>query len=172
MLDEPARRNRFRVAALCVLGILALALGYLILENLVLAPRRQAADLATVAQIVEQAQRNDDSPAPPTDNSIAVLPFVDMSPGKDQEYMSDGISEELLNLLAKIPQLRVIARTSSFSFKGKELDVATIANKIAGRPRAGRLGAKVRRSHPHHRAVGSRVRQFASVVGNLRSHAR
>ena len=155
-----------------MLGILALALGYLILENLVLAPRRQAADLATVAQIVEQAQRNDDSPVPPTDNSIAVLPFVDMSPGKDQEYMSDGIAEELLNLLAKIPQLRVIARTSSFSFKGKEAGCRHDRQQTAGRPRAGRLGAKVRRSHPNHRAAGSRVRQLASVVGDLRSHAR
>ncbi|MEO8159841.1 MAG: tetratricopeptide repeat protein [Arenimonas sp.] len=62
--------------------------------------------------------------------SIAVLPFVDMSQGKDQEYFSDGLSEELLNLLAQLPQLKVIARTSSFSFKGKEADVATIARAL------------------------------------------
>ncbi len=62
--------------------------------------------------------------------SIAVLPFVDMSQTKDQEYFSDGLSEELLNLLAQLPQLRVIARTSSFSFKGKEVDVATIAKTL------------------------------------------
>jgi len=60
-------------------------------------------------------------------NSIAVLPFVNMSSDKEQEYFSDGLSEELLNRLAQVPQLRVIARTSSFSFKGKEVDVATIA---------------------------------------------
>jgi len=66
----------------------------------------------------------------PTDHSIAVLPFVDMSQAHDQEYFSDGISEELLNLLAQVPQLRVIARTSSFSFKGKEVDVATIAKTL------------------------------------------
>jgi TolB-like protein len=64
------------------------------------------------------------------DRSVAVLPFVDMSPGKDQEYFADGISEELLNLLAKVPGLRVIARTSSFSFKGKEADIAEIARKL------------------------------------------
>jgi len=64
------------------------------------------------------------------DRSVAVLPFVDMSAGKDQEYFADGISEELLNLLAQIPQLRVIARTSSFSFKGKEVDIAEIAKKL------------------------------------------
>src|SRR5207245_4860164 len=49
--------------------------------------------------------------------SIAVLPFVNMSSDKEQDYFSDGLSEELLNQLAQIPQLRVIARTSSFSFK-------------------------------------------------------
>jgi len=62
--------------------------------------------------------------------SIAVLPFVDMSPGKDQEYFADGMSEELLNLLAQLPKLHVIARTSSFSFKGKEADIATIARTL------------------------------------------
>jgi TolB-like protein/class 3 adenylate cyclase/Tfp pilus assembly protein PilF len=64
------------------------------------------------------------------EKSIAVLPFVDMSAGKDQEYFSDGISEELLNLLAKIPQLQVTARTSSFSFKGKEVAIPEIARTL------------------------------------------
>ena len=64
------------------------------------------------------------------DHSIAVLPFVNMSPDKDQEYFADGISEELLNLLAQMPELRVIARTSSFSFKGKDVDIAEIARKL------------------------------------------
>jgi serine/threonine-protein kinase len=62
--------------------------------------------------------------------SIAVLPFVNRSSDKEQEYFSDGLSEELLNQLAQVPQLRVIARTSSFSFKGKETDVATIAKAL------------------------------------------
>jgi len=62
--------------------------------------------------------------------SIAVLPFVNMSPDKDQEYFSDGLSEQMLDLLAKVPQLRVISRTSSFSFKGKEVDAATIARTL------------------------------------------
>ncbi|HEX6848929.1 MAG TPA: tetratricopeptide repeat protein [Chitinophagaceae bacterium] len=64
------------------------------------------------------------------DQSIAVLPFVDMSPAKDQEYFSDGMSEELLNLLAKIQGLKVISRTSSFSFKGKNLDVRKIGENL------------------------------------------
>lgn len=62
--------------------------------------------------------------------SIAVLPFVDMSPDGDQEYFGDGISEELLNLLAKIPDLKVAARTSAFSFKDKDVDIASIAEQL------------------------------------------
>jgi TolB-like protein/class 3 adenylate cyclase/Tfp pilus assembly protein PilF len=64
------------------------------------------------------------------DKSIAVLPFVDMSAAKDQEYFSDGLSEELLNLLTKIPELKVIGRSSSFSFKGKNEDLRSIADKL------------------------------------------
>jgi TolB-like protein/Tfp pilus assembly protein PilF len=66
----------------------------------------------------------------PDDASIAVLPFADLSEARDQEYFSDGLAEELLNLLAQLPQLRVIARTSSFSFKGKDADIATIARTL------------------------------------------
>jgi TolB-like protein/Flp pilus assembly protein TadD len=64
------------------------------------------------------------------EKSIAVLPFVNMSEDKANDYFSDGISEELLNLLAKIPQLKVTARVSSFSFKGKELDIPEIARRL------------------------------------------
>jgi TolB-like protein/class 3 adenylate cyclase/Flp pilus assembly protein TadD len=71
------------------------------------------------------------STAPAADQkSIAVLPFVDMSQAKDQEYFCDGISEEILDALAKVDGLRVVARTSSFSFKGKNADVADVANKL------------------------------------------
>src|ERR1700733_2109883 len=65
-----------------------------------------------------------------SDKSIAVLPFVDMSEHKDQEYFSDGLSEELINLLSKIPDLRVPARTSSFYFKGKQATIAEIAKAL------------------------------------------
>ena len=63
-------------------------------------------------------------------NSIAVLPFVNMSPDPDQEYFSDGISEELLNLLAKNPELKVISRSSAFTFKGKDIDIPTVAERL------------------------------------------
>lgn len=62
--------------------------------------------------------------------SIAVLPFVDMSAAQDQEIFAEGLSEEILNLLAHADALRVIARTSSFSFKGQEADVRTIAQRL------------------------------------------
>jgi TolB-like protein/Flp pilus assembly protein TadD len=67
--------------------------------------------------------------APPP-HSIAVLPFVNMSGDKEQDYFSDGLSEELLNSLARINELRVAARTSSFYFKGEHVDLATIARKL------------------------------------------
>ena len=68
--------------------------------------------------------------AAPNEKSIAVLPFADMSAGKDQEYFADGLSEELLNLLAKLPELRVIGRTSSFQFKGRNEDLRVIGEKL------------------------------------------
>jgi TolB-like protein/Tfp pilus assembly protein PilF len=63
-------------------------------------------------------------------NSIAVLPFADISPRKDQEYFCDGITEELINTLSKINDLKVVARTSAFSFKGKEMDIREIGKKL------------------------------------------
>ncbi len=77
-----------------------------------------------------------------------------MSADKDQEYFADGISEELLNLLAQVPELRVIARTSSFSFKGKDVDIAEIARKLNV---ANVLEGSVRKS-------GDRLRITAQLV--------
>ncbi len=67
--------------------------------------------------------------APPAP-SIAVLPFADMSPGKDQEYFADGVAEEILNALTQVKGLKVVGRTSSFSFKGKKEDLKTIGRKL------------------------------------------
>jgi serine/threonine-protein kinase len=74
------------------------------------------------------SRRTASLPAP--GKSIAVLPFVDMSQSKDQEYFCDGISEEILNALAKVEGLRVVARTSSFSLKGKNADVSEVGKKL------------------------------------------
>jgi adenylate cyclase len=65
-----------------------------------------------------------------SEKSIAVLPFTDMSEKKDQEYFGDGMAEEILDLLAKIPGLTVIGRTSSFQFKGKDVDLRTIGTQL------------------------------------------
>jgi eukaryotic-like serine/threonine-protein kinase len=94
--------------------------------------------------------------APTTDSaiSIAVLPFVNMSADKDQEYFSDGLAEELLNGLSKIPQLRVTGRTSSFQFKGKTEDSRAIGEKLNVRML---LEGSVRRQ-------GNRVRITAQMI--------
>jgi len=70
------------------------------------------------------------TPITATKKSIAVLPFVDMSPERDQEYFTDGIAEEILNSLNKVQALRVAARTSSFAFKGKNEDIGEIGRKL------------------------------------------
>ena len=86
--------------------------------------------------------------------SIAVLPFADMSPGKDQEYFADGMAEEVLDKLVQIRGLKVIGRTSSFSFKGKGDDLRAIGQKLG----AGHvLEGSVRKS-------GSRVRITAQLI--------
>lgn len=66
----------------------------------------------------------------PADKSIAVLPFVDMSEKKDQEYFGDGMAEEIIDLLVKVPGLKVIGRTSSFQFKGKTVDLRNIGEQL------------------------------------------
>jgi len=63
-------------------------------------------------------------------SSIAVLPFADLSPGKDQDYFSDGLTEELINDLAKVPGLKVVARSSAFQFKGRNEDLRAVGRKL------------------------------------------
>jgi TolB-like protein len=98
-----------------IIAALVLALGFFAVDKFVLGPSRQVIETG----IVETA-----------DKSIAVLAFTDLSPQGDQEYFSDGISEELLNVLAKIPGLRVAARTSSFQFKGQNRDAIDIGQQL------------------------------------------
>ncbi len=109
-----------------IIVVLALALGYFAFDKFVLDPARDAEREETVAK---QA-RSEAMVESYGENSIAVLPFVNMSDDANNEYFSDGISEELLSLLAQIPQLRVISRSSSFSFKGKDIDIPTVAEQL------------------------------------------
>ena len=116
-----------------IVVVLALALGYFAFDKFVLDPQRDTALEEQKAVEVEQARLQGRSEALVEsygDQSIAVLAFEDMSPDKDQEYLSDGIAEELLNLLAKISELRVISRSSAFSFKGQNLEIPEIARRL------------------------------------------
>src|SRR5688572_28808339 len=78
---------------------------------------------------VKTAMLGTDS-APCATNSIAVLPFTHMSSAEDNDYFCDGLAEELINALSKIDELKVAARTSAFSFKGKNTDLSEIARKL------------------------------------------
>jgi len=86
--------------------------------------------------------------------SIAVLPFINMSRDEENQYFADGLSEELLNVLAKIRGLRVASRTSAFFFKGKDIDIPTVAQKLNV---ATVLEGSVRKS-------GKRVRITAQLI--------
>jgi TolB-like protein len=106
-----------------IMFTLVLAVAYFAVDKFYLADRRDPAVEPPAAAQVTQAV---DEIAP----SIAVLPFVNMSDDASNEYFSEGLSEELLNLLAKIPELRVAARTSSFSFKGQAMEISEIARRL------------------------------------------
>jgi TolB-like protein/Flp pilus assembly protein TadD len=121
-------------------GLVGIAAGYFALEHLV-ASKRNVSTAAAMPTVQEK--------------SIAVLPFVNMSSDKEQEYFSDGLAEELLDLLAKTPGLHVIARTSSFSFKGKSEDIPTIAAKLKV---ANILEGSVRKSGTHLRVTTQLIR--------------
>jgi TolB-like protein len=122
--DEPppsllGKRTVFAAALLVVLGV-GIGAGWFLRPVSgpdVTPPADPAAELAADAPVV-------------ADRSIAVLPFVNMSADPEQEYFSDGLSEEVLNLLAQIRDLRVIGRTSSFAFKGRNEDLRTIGSTL------------------------------------------
>ena len=122
-----------RFAPWIVVALPIIALGYFVADRLWLA--KHETYVRTVAKAADSAT-SERSPAAtvaafnPPPHSIAVLPFVNMSGDKEQEYLSDGLTEEILNSLARINELQVSARTSSFSFKGKDTDIRTIARKL------------------------------------------
>ena len=111
-----------------VVAALVLALSYFVFDKVVSRFRSGYCRNSTADQVAQQQPAEIESAN--ADNSIAVLPFVNMSSDEEQEYFSDGLSEELLNLLARIPELKVAARTSSFSFKDKDLEIPEIASRL------------------------------------------
>ncbi|MGH3428155.1 MAG: hypothetical protein ACRDQZ_11420, partial [Mycobacteriales bacterium] len=98
---------------LWILAAALLGFGYLAVERFGLLKRPMTPAQPPAAAAQSNLRANDAIP----EKSIAVLPFLDMSEKKDQQYFSDGLAEELLDLLAQVPDLRVSARTSSFSFR-------------------------------------------------------
>ena len=135
----PASPNSARFIALLAGALLVAALGWWVLADRDAAPVE--APPTSAAEVLPK--------------SIAVLPFEDMSATQDKEYFGDGIAEEILNLLAQATELKVIARTSSFSFKGQRADIATIAARLRA---AYLLEGSVRVS-------GNRVRVTAQLIG-------
>ena len=110
--------NKRMVAAAVVLA--ALAVGWLLRE------KREAADPGVPAATT--AQSPDADTAAGSARSIAVLPFANMSGDPEQEFFADGLSEEILNSLARIDSMQVVGRTSSFQFKGKAEDLRTVGS--------------------------------------------
>ncbi|MGD8922658.1 MAG: protein kinase [Candidatus Zixiibacteriota bacterium] len=115
-----------------------------------------AVDLRSVHNSLTSGVSESSSPAVDSHPSIAVLPFANMSADRDNEFFADGLTEELLNVLAKNPELKVTGRTSSFSFKGKQEDLREIGNKLGV---ATILEGSVRKA-------GKRIRITAQLVNS------
>jgi TolB-like protein/Tfp pilus assembly protein PilF len=140
-----------QVSPFVVIGVMVLLIVAIIVLSRIVGPAKSAQILVETTDATEPQRTEPTADAP---KAIAVLPFVNMSSDKEQEYFSDGLSEELLNLLTKIPELRVAARTSSFSYKGKEVNVAQIGDELKV---AHVLEGSVRKS-------GNRVRINAQLI--------
>jgi TolB-like protein len=129
-----------------IIALLVLALVFVVVDNYVLRDEPAPAPSEQTRPAIQ-----------PVEKSIAVLPFVNMSSDPEQEFFSDGLSEEILNLLTKIPSLKVIGRTSSFAFKGKNQDLRGIGQALGVNTV---LEGSVRKS-------GDRVRITAQLIDVL-----
>ena len=119
---ESVRHSTGRKLDFAIIGLLILAVAYFAVDKFVLESEPEQAGITPKPLPVAESVARE--------KSIAVLPFVNMSSDPEQEYFSDGLSEEILNLLAKVPELKVTARTSSFAFKGKNEDVRSIGKAL------------------------------------------
>lgn len=107
---------------LLIIGVLVIAVGFLLVERFILQEVQPASESSATVTIPAKDTA--------TDKSVAVLPFVAMSNGPDDEYFADGLTEEILNSLAQLPELLVTARTSAFAFKGQDISIPEIAVKL------------------------------------------
>jgi TolB-like protein/Tfp pilus assembly protein PilF len=133
---ESVRKLTGRRLDRAIIAVLSVALAYFIVDKLVIS-KHPSTKAPVASEAAASAARPNGPPAPaataafnPPPHSIAVLPFVNMSGDKEQEYFSDGLTEELLNSLSRINELQVTGRTSSFYFKGEHADLSTIARKL------------------------------------------
>ena len=124
--DVAVAPGAHKTADRIIMIVLAIAVGFFAIDKFVLDPARDSKREQQVAEEAASKARVESF----GDKSIAVLPFVNMSSDPEQEYFADGIAEEMLNLLARIRQLRVISRSSAFTFKGKDIDIPTIAEQL------------------------------------------
>jgi TolB-like protein len=146
--DEPVTRKTGRKLDFAIIGLLVIAVVFLVIDNYILkADSERARVTAEGVPSSESIER---------DQSIAVLPFVNMSADPDNVYFADGLSEELLNRLAQVPDLRVTGRTSSFQFKGENRDLREIGERLGV---AHVLEGSVRRQ-------GNQVRITAQLVAS------
>ena len=122
----PARRIAARRLDRIIIVLLAIAVVYFAIDKFVLDPAR---DVELAEQAAEQA-RDEALLGSFGERSVAVLPFLDLSPDGDQAYFSDGVSEEIINLLSTIQEIRVISRSSAFAFKGQSLPLSDIARRL------------------------------------------
>ena len=113
---SPGPRTHKRLDQI-IIAVLVIAVTYFAIDKFVLSEHDRALSVPA-------------NSATPIGGAIAVMPFVDLSPGSDQAYFSDGIAEEILNLLARVPELRVVSRSSSFAYRDRNLSARDIAYEL------------------------------------------
>jgi TolB-like protein/lipoprotein NlpI len=124
--DTPVKHSSTRGLDVFIIFFVLGAVAIVLADFFWIDERSREPDAGPLAAVEEPTLVQPQYPA----NSIAVLPFLNMSDDAANEYFSDGISEELLNLLASVHELRVISRSSAFSFKGKDFDIPTVARQL------------------------------------------
>ncbi len=152
-VDRAAPGNSVKTLDRVIIVMLTLAVGYFAIDKFVVDPARDAAEI----EAAKEEGRSDAIVGAFGNKSIIVLPFLNISNDQGQEYFADGLTEELLNLLAKIPELRVISRSTAFTFKGKENVVTEVAKKVNV---AHVLEGSIRKS-------GNKIRVTAQLIDGL-----
>ncbi|HET6563789.1 MAG TPA: hypothetical protein VFG52_00130 [Xanthomonadales bacterium] len=160
--SDAGQEQSARKLDMVTIAVVVLLAGFMLVDRFVLEPTtvsknglQDAAREDAAASVTDPGTVTSDvAPSQPLDTSIAVLPFVAMSRGEDDEYFADGLTEEIINSLATLPELLVTARTSAFFFKGKDLPVPEIARQLGV---AHLVEGSVRRA-------GDRLRITAQVI--------